>query len=368
MLGFAMWRSRSSAQGRGSGLPLVTALAAMVLTAGLALGCTTTETETVAVAPEDSCVYAQDGVCDEPRNCALGSDSTDCDSACATAYSPAIAAACAYDEPVPEPPLADPGSHGSGGPGGTWDGVIQARGPASPDELVDRYYRVYVPPTYDPAKPSPLLFVMGGFRVHYWSLAGDTEFNRLADLNNFIVVYLQAHWVDYGVYGWLFNWFTYRQDYLPHEWPACPDLDYVAKLSDELKGRYNIDRTRIYASGHSRGGAMAAIFAFELPNLFAGMLPTSAFFTPNGYMDRIAELNPARKVTAVIIHGDIDPDVPVSESDGLYETLLATGHLDWEHIIYLRLPGVTHSWQPQYHQQAWTFLTERPLPLEMAAP
>ena len=113
---------------------------------------------------------------------------------------------------------------------------------------------------------------------------------------------------------------------------------------------------------------MAAIFAFELPNLIAGMLPTSGFFGPNGYLDRIAELNPARKVSAVIIHGDIDPDVPVSESDGLYDTLIATGHLDWEHVIYLRLPGVTHSWQPQYHQQAWTFLTERPLPLEMAAP
>ncbi|MBW2456592.1 MAG: hypothetical protein JRI68_18890 [Deltaproteobacteria bacterium] len=340
----------------------------MALTAILVAGCTGTETETVAVSPEDSCVHAHDGVCDEPRNCALGSDSTDCDQACAPAYSPAIAAACAYDEPLVEPPLEDPGSHGSGGPGGTWDGIIQARGPAGPDVWVDRYYRVYVPPTYDPAKPTPLLYVMGGFRVHHWSLAGDTEFNRLADLNNFIVVYLKAHWVEYGVYGWLFNWFTYRQDYNPQQWPACPDLDYVQKLSDELKGLYNIDRTRIFASGHSRGGAMAALFAFELPNLFAGMLPTSGFFTPNGYLDRIAELNPARKVSAVIIHGDIDPDVPVSESDGLYDALNATGHLDWEHIIYLRLPGVTHAWQPQVHQQAWTFLSERPLPLEMAAP
>ncbi len=339
-----------------------------MLLALLALACTGNETETLEIPPEDSCVYAHDGVCDEPRNCALGSDSTDCDQACANDYTPAIAAACDYDDPEPEPPLEDPGSHGSGGPGGTWDGVLEARGPSGPGEQVDRYYRIYVPPDYDPAKPTPLLYVMGGFRVHYWSLAGDTEFNRLADLNNVIVAYLQAQWVEYGQYGWLFNWWTYRQEFNPSQWSECPDLDFIQQLSAELKGLYNIDRTRIFASGHSRGGAMSAILAFELPNLIAGMLPTSGFFQPNNYTDRIVELNPARKVSAVVIHGTADPDVPVSESDALYDALLATGHGDWENVIYLRLPGVTHSWQPQYHQQAWTFLSARPLPLEMAAP
>jgi hypothetical protein len=113
---------------------------------------------------------------------------------------------------------------------------------------------------------------------------------------------------------------------------------------------------------------MSIILAFELPDLVAGFLSESGFSTVNNYVARIHELNPARKVSAVLVHGVPDQDVSVSESDGTRDALVATGHVELEHFIYYRLEGVPHQWQPQYNQQAWTFLSDRPLPLEMAVP
>lgn len=339
------------------------ALAVVVLLSA----CSRQDSEVLDRGAANSCVFALDGVCDEPRNCALGSDSSDCDRACAEAYTPSLAAACDYDQP-PEQELVDSGSRGDGGLGGRWEGSIMARDPVDPQKSIPRYYRVYVPPHYDSAKPTPLLFVLGGFRVDNHSLPAYTELDRLADQQRIIVVYLQAHFLEYGSSGWVFQWYVFRQNWKPSDWTQNPDVDFVRKLSDELKGLYNIDRTRIYASGHSRGGAASIMLAFEAPDLLAGYLSQSGFSKTNQYQSRMLELSPARKVSGVIVHGVADKDVPISEGDSTAQAMRDSGHVEGEHFAYYRLEGVTHQWQPQLNGLAWNFLENRPLPLEMASP
>lgn len=334
----------------------------------LTTGCSQNDVDVLDRGAADSCAFAQDGVCDEPRNCALGSDSSDCDRACAQAYEPSLAAACDYDQPAPEEELVDSGSNGKGGLGGRWEGSIMARDPVDPKQSIPRYYRVYVPPNYDAAKATPLLFVLGGFRVDNHSLPAYTELDRLADQQRIIVVYLQAHFLNYGNSGWVFQWYVFRQNWQPSEWTQNPDVDFVRKLSTELKSLYNIDRTRIFTSGHSRGGAASIMLAFEAPDLLAGYLSQSGFSKTNGYTARMVELSPARKVTGVIVHGAADKDVPVSEGDGTAKAMEDSGHVAGEHFLYYRLEGVTHQWQPQLNGLAWNFLENRPLPLELAAP
>ena len=330
-------------------------------------GCTVNDSEIVTAPPEDSCIYARDGVCDEPRNCALGSDSSDCDRACAEDYHPGLAAACDYDEALPSPG-EDVGSHGKGGLGGHWEGSILAQDPSDPAGTLPRYYRVYVPPSYDPATAAPLLFVMGGFRVDNHSLAAYTELGRLADQQGIVVVYLQAHFLSYGQSGWVFQWYVYSHNYKPATWQGNPDVDFVRRLTAELKTKYNIDRTRVYASGHSRGGAMSIIVAFEAPDVVAGFWSQSGFSGANKYRSRIRELNPVRKVAGVLVHGVADNDVPVAESDGSATALSDSGLVQDEHFAYFRLEGVTHQWQPQYNAQGWAFLHQRPLPLSQVTP
>src|SRR5437016_684031 len=81
----------------------------------------------------DSCRFANDGVCDEPRNCAFGTDSSDCSAACARGDTSSAGAACAWrglpasGNSAPKPGV---GSQGQGGLSGVWDGTLSARGPA----------------------------------------------------------------------------------------------------------------------------------------------------------------------------------------------------------------------------------------------
>ena len=62
----------------------------------------------------DSCQYGQDGVCDEPVNCPYGTDTTDCERACANEQDPhLLAGACAFLDPPKT--VSRSGAVGSGG-------------------------------------------------------------------------------------------------------------------------------------------------------------------------------------------------------------------------------------------------------------
>ena len=99
----------------------------------------------------------------------------------------------------------------------------------------------------------------------YW-LAEFTELNRLADREDIIVVYGHPEWRDFGSYD-VFSWYSYKEAY-EGTWADNPDIAYMEAITEELSGRYNVDRSRVYVSGHSRGGALSMIAAFERPDLF----------------------------------------------------------------------------------------------------
>ena len=311
--------------------------------------------------PANLCATSDNGVCEELSGCLLGTDSTDCDDACDQSPWPEEArAACAYDG-ASEPVAAidpDVGSLGEGGSAGLWDSTVFARGYSSTVEK-ERHYRVYIPRRYN-----PVLFNLGGFTVDQYFLDEYTELNRTADLNNFIVVYGQPEWREFSSY-WVWAWYVYENAYYG-DWEDNPDLEYLRNIYDELRTLYNVDQTRVYVSGHSRGGALSAIAAFEMPDVFAGFCAQAGFTTYNDYDERMEELtsHPA----AMLVHGDDDPDVSVDASDDLFDDLEGLGWVDEEDLKYLRLEGVTHRWQPQYNEQMWSFLSSHALAPDEVAP
>jgi len=206
----------------------------------------------------------------------------------------------------------------------------------------------------------PMLFVLGGFQVDLYFLPGYTELDRSSELSDFIVVYLQPEWRDFGSY-WVFGWYVYENAWAG-DWEDNPDLDFMAKLVGYLGELYNVDRSRTFVSGHSRGAAMSVIATFERPDLFAGFCAQAGFLTSNDYDDRILELGDRPPRAGYLIHGDADPDVPVSESDHLADTLAEVGWREDTDFEYRRLDDVTHFWQPQYNEMFLRFLRERPLP------
>jgi len=343
--------------------PFASALRGLALASVLALApsCRSEPSTAPAATPDasDSCVHARDGECDEPTNCAFGTDATDCRAACAAGTTPfLLAAACARLNPTPPPAIDDSvGSHGSSGLTGHRAGSLDVPSGENAAVMAHRPYRTYVPASYDPSRPWPLVINMPGHRVDIDAQAGVvTELFRTADANRFIVAFAEQEVRSDRRFAWWtdWNWKTRPND--------NPDLLYLRNLITTLESQYNVDRTRIYVSGHSRGSAMSIIAALEMPELIAGAIPESGF-TEFGYDARVAAYD-GRHVPMVFVHGVTDPDVAVSSSDTLVKTLKGKGWTDDE-LVYHRLNPLGHQWQPQLNQQSWDFLSARPLPKEL---
>jgi poly(3-hydroxybutyrate) depolymerase len=155
-----------------------------------------------------------------------------------------------------------------------------------------RRYLLYVPPTYDPARPTPLVISMHGFSQWPAHQSRLTHWNTLADEYGFIVV----HPSGTG---------------FPKRWLAAdpradnPDVAFLAALIDQLEREYNIDPQRIYVNGLSNGGGMSFALACQLADRVA------AFGSVAGaYLYPWEACQPARPVPAILFHGDADPIVP----------------------------------------------------------
>jgi polyhydroxybutyrate depolymerase len=230
--------------------------------------------------------------------------------------------------------------------------------------MLQRYYRVYVPARYDPRTPMPLLYVLGGFTVPVYDLASYTEIERTADQNGFIVAYLEQDWRNFGGrIGWVRAWYVYRNEWRPGEWANDPDVDFVRQLTLHLESLYNLDRTRIFASGHSRGAGESIMLAYLLPGMIAGYCSESGFVQANQFVDYIRSYAGARRVPGVFIHGVDDPDVNFAEAETLDAALREHGDQPERDYLFLPLDGVTHRWQPTLNQTFWDFLHAHPLAL-----
>ena len=129
-----------------------------------------------------------------------------------------------------------------------------------------REYLLHVPPGYDRTRPTPLVISLHGamnwpalqMRVSQW--------NRVADENGFLVVYPSGT----GAVGKI--WFM-EGARTPSR---MPDVRFIAELIDTLEAAYNIDATRIYASGFSNGGGMTFVLSCTLADRIAAFGAVSA--------------------------------------------------------------------------------------------
>ena len=205
------------------------------------------------------------------------------------------------------------------------------------------------------------MIALGGFTVDMYWLAEFTELNRMADRENFIVVYGHPEWrtfqsgSTYDVYAW----YVYENAY-QGSWIENPDIAYLETVIDEVSALYNIDLSRVFVSGHSRGAALSIIAAAERPDLFAGFCAQAGFGSSNDYNSRLAELASQQVTPGVLVHGEDDPDVSVRESDRISEVFREAGWSYGDDWLYLKIPNATHEWQSQYNQKIWDWLAERP--------
>jgi polyhydroxybutyrate depolymerase len=128
---------------------------------------------------------------------------------------------------------------------------------------IDRIYLLHVPSSYDGLSAVPLVVALHGYSGNGAGLESLTGFSVKANSNNFIVVYPDGtgstrSWNAGNCCG---QAMTNNVD----------DVGFISALIDTLSANYNIDSTRIYATGFSNGSMMSYRLAAELSDKIAAI-------------------------------------------------------------------------------------------------
>jgi polyhydroxybutyrate depolymerase len=157
----------------------------------------------------------------------------------------------------------------------------------------ERTYRLYVPKSYEPGRPTPLVISLHGGGLWGAAQMEMSRWNAVADEQGLIVVYPSGA----GGGG-------------PRAWHvgggrSARDVRFIAELIDTLKASYTIDTTRIYADGLSNGGGMAFLLSCTMSDRIAAVgLVASAQFLPWN------ECEDQRAVPMIAFHGTDDRFTP----------------------------------------------------------
>jgi polyhydroxybutyrate depolymerase len=160
---------------------------------------------------------------------------------------------------------------------------------------VERKYRTHLPTGYDEGQPTPLVlafhFYGGSARMMEWL----THLDRVADENGFIVVYPEGYKNSWADGSGLF----------PADLDYIDDVAFTLALIDELKNQYNLDETRIYATGFSNGGFFVQRLACEASDRLAAIATVGASLAAETY----SACAPEGSIPVLMINGTDDPSV-----------------------------------------------------------
>lgn len=153
-----------------------------------------------------------------------------------------------------------------------------------------RDYRLHLPPDHDISNEYPLVINMHGLGSNAFEQEIYSNFNRISNANNFIVVYPN------GVNSsWNSGFGT-----------GVDDVKFLSALIDTIDINYNVDLTRVYSTGMSNGGFMSYSLACELSDRIAAIASVTGSMTRNA----LSNCNPNRPVPVLQFHGTDDNVVP----------------------------------------------------------
>ena len=161
---------------------------------------------------------------------------------------------------------------------------------------LQRSYEVYVPASLKPG--SPLVVVMhgsGGSGTQMRSASG-YEFDRLADQHGFVVFYPDAFEGVWNACNKVGDFESNKRN--------IDDTGFINAVIEKLISTYALASKRVFATGHSRGGAMALRLALEDSDHVRAVAAISANFPVDSNSKC---LTAGRGVSVMIMNGTADP-------------------------------------------------------------
>lgn len=159
-----------------------------------------------------------------------------------------------------------------------------------------RYFKIYVPSTYDGSVAVPLMVDVHAYMSNAWGQSNNTRYDVMAEKDNFIIVYPRGT-------GFLKSWNggdggdDYRSCCGSAVTYGVNDVGFMLAIVDWMKARYNIDRTRIYGSGLSNGSALMQKAIIEHPDVFAAIYVAAQFLL------ELPAPTPSRPIPIMLSHG-----------------------------------------------------------------
>lgn len=175
----------------------------------------------------------------------------------------------------------------------TLSGTIQSGG-------LTREYLLYVPASYQPGTPAPLVLNLHGYSSNNVEQLLYGDFRPIADTAGFLLVCPNGTLDNQGQRFW--NTFLGNS--------PVDDVAFLSGLIDTLAAEYDIDPNRIYSTGMSNGGFMSYSLACELSDRITAI----ASVTGSMIQSRLNACDPGRPVPVMEIHGTADNTVPYNGS------------------------------------------------------
>ncbi|WP_174732211.1 alpha/beta hydrolase family esterase [Mesobacillus harenae] len=185
----------------------------------------------------------------------------------------------------------------------------------------ERTFQYYVPTSYTGKKALPVMFSFHGSGS---SSAGQillTGYQKIAEKEGFIVIFPDSTVINENDEVII----PENDDFDPNSplvrrWntgsatgtlASIDDVGYTSALIDSFNDDFNIDLSRVYASGMSNGAMFSNRLAVELSDRIAGIGAVTGQLGHN-----MAEIAPKNPITTVLVMGDTDPVVPYEGRPG----------------------------------------------------
>ncbi len=165
---------------------------------------------------------------------------------------------------------------------------------------IKRDFLIHLPQSYSESEALPLIIALhgGGGNAKDMEKLTEDGFNKLADDENFIVVYpdgIGRHWNDGRN---LSLYYTQKEN--------INDVKFISELIDYMVEKYNVNPLRVYVTGMSNGALMTYRLAYELSNKIAAVAPVDGSIPLNIYLNE----TPTAPIPVLMINNVADPILP----------------------------------------------------------
>jgi polyhydroxybutyrate depolymerase len=161
-------------------------------------------------------------------------------------------------------------------------------------DSITRTYSFYVPASYVPGQPVPLVLNLHGTGTDGNYQALNRDFRPIADTANFIVVHPDGT-IEPNLNQRFWNYGNVMSS-------TVDDVGFLEALIDTISAHYSINQNRVYSVGMSNGGYMSYYLACQ-SNRFAAIGSVTGSMSNTMYTN----CNPSNPTPTIHIHGTSDP-------------------------------------------------------------